>query len=170
MAKVIETTVNGSVLTVVVQGQAAIIIDAAELADNVRGYAMVHGIKQRVIDAAAISRNADNGASATPAEKYAAMRKVADALVSGKWGVEREAAGSDLCRAMREAFPDAAHPASAEAFAAWITASAKARSVSDGAIRNALAGSAKIKPIMDRLAAERGKGVDADALLDDLTS
>lgn len=52
--------------------------------------AMMHGFKQKLVDAAAISRNPDTGKSATFADKEAAVREVYDRLVNGQWNKARE--------------------------------------------------------------------------------
>lgn len=51
-------------------------------ADN-NAYARFHGYKARFVDSAAMSRDTKDGASATPATKAAAIRKVVDHLESG---------------------------------------------------------------------------------------
>ena len=51
-------------------------------ADN-RERAMMHGFVQRISDAAAMARDAKTGASATPQEKFEAMRRLVEHYVSG---------------------------------------------------------------------------------------
>lgn len=51
--------------------------------------AMMHGFKQKLVDAAAKPRNTANGASATIAEKYDAVKEVFDRLIEGQWNAER---------------------------------------------------------------------------------
>ena len=71
-----------------------VVIDANSLSDEIRNMAILHGLKQKLVDAAAISRNLETGASATVDEKYEAVKKIADRLTSpdGKWNEGRAAA------------------------------------------------------------------------------
>jgi hypothetical protein len=59
-----------------------------------RAYAMGHGFDQRVRDAAALSANRDTGKSATPQEKFDAMKRIVDHLNSGTddWHIKVAAA------------------------------------------------------------------------------
>ena len=70
-------------ITVDVTGQPSIVVEYAKLSDVMRAIAMRHGLGQKLGDAGAKSRNPDNGQSATPAEKYASIRSVADNLLAG---------------------------------------------------------------------------------------
>lgn len=53
--------------------------------------ASAHGFKQRIGDAAAIPRDTSTGASATLADKRAAMARIVAALEAGEWEVRAEA-------------------------------------------------------------------------------
>ena len=53
-----------------------------DLSENGK-YALAHGVKQKVSDKAAFPRDTTSGRSATPAEKYDAMREVAERLDGG---------------------------------------------------------------------------------------
>lgn len=66
-------------------------ITAGQLSADLRAYALVHGLKQKLVDAAAISRNPDTGRSATIEDKYAAVREVYERLIAGEWNKRREA-------------------------------------------------------------------------------
>lgn len=70
-----------------------IVIDANALSDDIRNMAILHGLKQKLVDAAAISRNVETGKSASADDKYEAVRKIADRLMSpdGKWNEGRVA-------------------------------------------------------------------------------
>jgi len=82
-------------LTLTFSGGQEIIIDANKLRPEIRDMAILHGLKQKLVDAAAISRNVENGQPASVADKYAAVKKVADRLMSpdGQWNEGRGAAG-----------------------------------------------------------------------------
>jgi hypothetical protein len=73
-----------------------IVIDANNLSEEIRNQALLHGLKQKLVDAAAISRNLDTGASASVDDKYNAVRKIADRLTKpdARWN-EGRAAGSE---------------------------------------------------------------------------
>lgn len=61
-----------------------------------------HGAKQKLIDAAAISRNPETGKPATIGDKAAAVQEVFERLVSGEWNKRREGGetGGLLLRAL----------------------------------------------------------------------
>lgn len=65
----------------------------ADMHGDVRSYATFHGMKQRIADAAALSRDVKTGKPATPAEKFAAMQRVMAYYASGasKWARTVEA-------------------------------------------------------------------------------
>ena len=68
-----------------------IVIDANTLNPEIRDMALLHGLKQKLVDAAAISRNVETGTSASADDKYDAVKKIADRLMSpdGKWNEGR---------------------------------------------------------------------------------
>jgi hypothetical protein len=68
-----------------------IVVDANALSEEIRNQALLHGLKQKLVDAAAISRNLDTGASASVDDKYNAVRKIADRLMKdgAKWNEGR---------------------------------------------------------------------------------
>ena len=81
-----------------------------ELSSDMRHAAMLHGLKQKLVDAAAISRNPDTGRTASIEDKYNAVREVYDRLLSGQWNKVRDGgagsgAGGLLFRAMQVAYP-----------------------------------------------------------------
>lgn len=63
-----------------------------ELSTTIRATALLHGLKQKLVDAGAIARNPDTGMSATLADKIAAVREVYDRITSpdGTWNKVRE--------------------------------------------------------------------------------
>ena len=65
-------------------------INAIELSPTICNMAMMHGLKQKIGDAAAISRNPDTGRSATTDDKFDAMGEVLNRLLSGAWNKGRE--------------------------------------------------------------------------------
>lgn len=73
---------NGTIL-VQVLGAGLITFDPAKASEKVRAHAAFHGFKQRLADAAAMSRDPENGKAATPAEKEAAIRELAEWYMTG---------------------------------------------------------------------------------------
>lgn len=92
----INADIFGTTLTLTFADGQEIVVDTSKLSDDIRASAIMHGVKQKLVDAAAIARNVDTGASATIADKYAAVKKVADRIMSadGKWNEGRGAATS----------------------------------------------------------------------------
>jgi hypothetical protein len=88
----------GSVLTLTFSNGSEVVVDAAALREDIQREAMLHGLKQKLMDAAAIARNTDTGRSASVAEKYEAVKEIADRIASptGTWNKVRggESAGS----------------------------------------------------------------------------
>ena len=69
-------------------------ITASQLSNHVMEYAIFHGLKQKLVDAAAISRNPETGRAATVEDKYQAVKTVYDRLLSGQWNAAREGGGN----------------------------------------------------------------------------
>jgi hypothetical protein len=69
-------------------------IDAGKLTNDIRHEAIMHGLKQKIGDAAAIGRNPETGRSATLSDKRAAMRAVVERLQAGAWNAERGEGGA----------------------------------------------------------------------------
>lgn len=67
-----------------------IIIRTSHLNSAVIQYATMHGLKQKLVDAAAISCNPDTGRPATIDDKYEAVASVFDRLTAGQWNKPRE--------------------------------------------------------------------------------
>lgn len=82
-----------------------------------------HGAKQKLIDAAAISRSKETGKSATIADKFDAVNEVYQRLLSGQWNKPREsgdgAANGLLLSAMCRMY---AGVMDAKAMAEWLDA------------------------------------------------
>jgi len=69
-------------------------IKARDLTNEVMEYAIFHGLKQKLVDAAAISRNPETGRTASIEDKYDAVRTVYDRLLAGRWNAERGEGGA----------------------------------------------------------------------------
>jgi len=77
-------------------------IDAGNLTPEVLAQAIMHGLKQKLVDAAAITRDPETGRSATIETKFDAVEAVAKRLQAGEWNKRREGAvtGGLLLRAL----------------------------------------------------------------------
>jgi hypothetical protein len=132
-----------------------------QLAPPIVEHAIMHGLKQKLVDAAAISRNPDTGKTASIDDKYNAVKEVYDRLLSGQWNKNRDAGavrGGLLFRALCMLYPDKTGDA-IKAFLEKKTAAEKT------ALRN----TPKIADIIATLKAdEPDTETDTDALLDEL--
>src|SRR6266850_6702486 len=79
-------------------------IDVTELTDEIQRMAMLHGVKQKCVDAAALSRDPATGRSATAQEKHLAVKAMIDRLRSGGWN-DRSDGGGALLSALCQAYP-----------------------------------------------------------------
>jgi hypothetical protein len=71
-----------------------LVIDPAHLSLNIRHAATLHGLKQKLVDAAAIARDTTTGLSATMEDKYNAVMEVYERITnadSPTWNKVREA-------------------------------------------------------------------------------
>lgn len=89
-------------------------LHVSQLTPTVGAYALMHGLKQKLVDAAAISCNQETGRPATIDDKYEAVKTVFDRLIAGHWNKPRESgtavAGGllfkALCRMYANKTPD----------------------------------------------------------------
>lgn len=131
------------------------------LTSDMQVRAMAHGIKQKLVDAAAISRNPETGRSATVEDKLAAVVKVYDRLLAGMWNEPREGGGSGsllykaLCRVYADKSP--------ESLRDWLAAKSDEQ-------KAALRKNPKIAEAILAIQAESAKddGIDSDELLGEL--
>lgn len=131
---------NGQELTIGVDALSATIQRAA----------LIHGLKQKLVDAAAISRDTATGRAATIETKYDAVREVFDRLIAGEWNKRREGGGNSgglLKRALVELY---AGRKTEDQIAAWLeTKDAKAKA--------ALRIEPRVAEIIERMKAETAK-------------
>lgn len=74
----------------------ALVLDPSTLSEVIQCDAILHGLKQKLVDAAAIARNTDTGRSATIQDKYDAVKEVFDRITSkdGTWNKVRGGEGT----------------------------------------------------------------------------
>jgi hypothetical protein len=126
----------------------------------VAAYAMAHGIKQKIGDATAISRNPDNGRSASVQDKFEAAKAVYDRLLGGEWNAPREGGGGQGNLLLRAMVEFTGKPV--ETVKTWLD------SKSDDE-RAALRKNAKVAAIIVRMQAEKAdKSIDTDAMLSEI--
>jgi hypothetical protein len=159
-----ETGMTGNdALRLVFANGKELVLQVRDLSDTILGMAVMHGLKQKLVDAAAISRNPDTGRSATVEDKYEAVKTVFNRLLAGQWNAGRQGGGAGsgglLFRALCRMYEDKS-PESIREFLAG-------KSKADQA---ALRGNARVAAIIDEIKAEdaaNGLGGDT-AASDDL--
>lgn len=158
----ISAEIVGSVVTFIAATGERVSLDADTLPPEIRHTAMMHGLKQKLGDAAAISRNPDTGRSATVEDKLAAIREVALRLPVGPWNKTREggetSAGGLLFKALCKIKADKT-PAEVRAYLGARTKEEQA------ALRRVPAIAAAIEEI--KAAQAKDDGIDGEALLAD---
>lgn len=90
-----KVDVEAGAITWNVKGAGEIKLDLALVHEENRKRAMLHGFVQRVSDAAAQGRDGKTGASATPQQKYEAMRRLVEHYQGGsaEWSPARTGDG-----------------------------------------------------------------------------
>lgn len=160
-------------LKFVVEGIGDFGIGFADLTDDIKMRAMVHGFVQKVSDAAAMPK-ADLPADPVEAAKvkFAAMKAVADRLIEGDWSKRSGDGSGPVAGVIYRAFEQWAMEKAAKA-KKTITAE-QVRTTYDAKSRAeqlALRSVPEIAKIIEQLKAERGAAaskVDTSALLDEL--
>lgn len=155
-------TLDGNLIINFAHGK-TLAITVAELSPEIREAALLHGLKQKLIDAAAISCNPETGKPASVEDKYNAVLEVHSRLVAGSWNKTREsggggASGGLLFRALCELYPRKTSQDIRE-FLSTKTDKEKA----------ALRANDKVAAIVARIRAESSKSeIDGESLLDEL--
>lgn len=140
-------------------------ITAGQLSADIRAYGLIHGLKQKLVDAAAIARDPETGRAATIDTKEAAVREVHARLLSGEWNKRREGGsgggnGGLLYRALVRMY---AGKKTAEEIRGWLDGKTDAEQA-------ALRKNSKIAAIIEEIRAEQARdaGVDTNDLLAEL--
>lgn len=154
--------IEGTMLTIKCADGNMLTLAPSSFTDAIRTHAMMHGFKQKLMDAGAISRDPVTGRSATPTDKFNAIEEVFNRLLSGEWNKTREGGsptGGLLLTALMSVYPTKTKD-QLVAFLASKTAEEK----------TALRKVAKIAEAIEVIKAARVKtdGIDGDALLDGL--
>lgn len=159
-----ETREDGLVFTCVTGQRMEVFVK--DLSDGIKHAAMLHGLKQKLIDAAAISRNPDTGRSASPEDKWQAVYDMAARVTgeTGQWNAARgDGAGAGgnglLFRALVRMYPAKTQ----EQLRVYLDGKTKAEQA-------ALRANPKVAAVIDELksAAVKAGDVDTDELLAEL--
>ena len=156
-----EINADGTALVLTFSHGESLTIKPADLSPTIVAQAIMHGLKQKLVDAAAISRNPETGRAASVADKFDAVKEVYDRLLSGEWNKRREggaggAAGGLLFRALCRMY---AGKKDADAIREFLEGKTDAE-------KAALRKNAKVAAIIEEIRAESTKPGDANA--DDL--
>ena len=156
-----ETNATAMTLRMVFGNRETINLSVDELSNDIRHAALLHGLKQKLVDAAALSRISETGHSATIDDKYNAVREVYDRLLAGNWNKGRGDSSSTgngglLFRALCQMYPSK----TPEALRAFLDGKTKSECA-------ALRATPKIAAIIDTLRAPSGD-IDTDDLLSEL--
>jgi len=159
-----DVTAERIVFTVADVGDITVSIES--LTDEIRERAMLHGLVQKISDAAAL------GKDATPSDKYAAMQAVASRLLEGDWKQSRGEGAAPVAGIIFRAFSQWVHDRATKAKKP-VPSIDDIRKVYDGKTRAeqlALRNVAEIAAIIETLKADRApkQAIDSDALLADL--
>lgn len=133
-----------------------------ELSSAIGRMAILHGLKQKLVDAAAISRDPETGRSATSETKMDAVFEVLQRLRAGEWNKRREGTptGGLLFRALCRMQPGK----DADVIRAFLAGKSDKEQA-------ALRANPRVAAVIEEIKAERAGdvgGVDTDAMLVDL--
>lgn len=160
MAREIKSTIDidNKTLTIATEGKNDIVVKLSELDNGIIEYSALHGLKQKIVDAAAL------GAGYSLTEKYNAMLEVFERITGDdpSWNKRAEGAGTItglLFRALCRLYPNK-NPDTLRAYHDKLDKSQQA----------ALRKSATIAPIIEQIKMESvsTKGIDTTGLLDEL--
>lgn len=159
----ITATIISNILTLEFANGSRLAMRGDTLTSDVQQYAMMHGLKQKLVDAAAISRNPETGRPATVEDKYQAVKTVYDRLLAGAWNATREGggnAGGLLLQALVRMYTGRKTVDELRAFLADKT----------DAEKTALRKNPRVAQIIEEIRAETGKAanIDTDELLGEL--
>ena len=141
----------------------ALKLTAAQLTDNILEHAVWHGLKQKLVDAAAISRNPETGRAASVEDKYQAVKTVYDRLLAGQWNAVREGGGATGGLLLQALVRMYAGRKTADELKAFLADKSDAG-------KTALRKNPRVAQIIEDIRAEQGKtaNIDTDELLSEL--
>ena len=164
---VITHTLAGNVITFSVLGAGSFEVNMATMHADILQRAAVHGMIQRIADKAALGRDPETGKSATPADKFARMKELADHYMSGsaEWSM-RGTAGEPNVGVTYEAIAKVKGYSSPDIAREKVAARAESRGIEVKAVLAELRQNAEIIRAIADIKASRVAHVDTG--LDDL--
>lgn len=158
MARNAQMTVerDGNVLIIEFGNGERIEVRPSVLSPDIREQAMFHGLKQKLVDAAAISRDTETGRSATVEDKFRAVFAVYNRLLAGQWNAVRgegsgTGSGGLLFAALMRLYPAKGADALRE-YLGGLTPGQQA----------ALRKNPRVAPVIEEIKAERAADGDGD--------
>lgn len=161
-ATISATITNGTLALTFANGE-TLTLRADALTTDMQQQAIMHGLKQKLVDAAAISRNPETGRAASVEDKYQAVKTVYDRLLAGAWNATREGGGATgglLLQALCRMYAGRKTPDELKAFLGDKT----------DAEKTALRKNPRVAQIIEDIRVEQGKiaNIDTDELLGEL--
>lgn len=104
----LSCAIEGSTMTITSSQGHSMSFNMHDMSQTIINQATMHGLKQKLMDAAAISRNPDTGRSASVQDKWDAITDVYDRLIAGDWNKTREGGtttGGLLLSALMQLYP-----------------------------------------------------------------
>ena len=169
--KTIAVSKGETTIKIVVTGVGELVLDTAKCHPDIIRHAAIHGLTQRIIDAAALERDKTTGASATPEDKFAAMKALVDHYNSGsaEWGLRTRADGGASRESSLTIRALAAVKGKPEAaIREFVDTKAAAMGIKPRELLAKLATNAEVAAKMAELRAANGPEVDVDSMLDEL--
>ena len=159
----ITAEIDGNVIALQFANGETLALHGAALNADIQQYAMMHGLKQKLVDAAAISRNPENGRAASIDDKFQAVKAVYDRLLAGQWNATREGGGGGSGGLLFKALCRMYSNKSPEQIAAFLAGKTDAD-------KTALRKNPKVAAIIEEIRAETGRAanIDTDELLAEL--
>ena len=132
-AAAVSCEIVGAVLTLTFADGSVARLAESSLSESIRHAAIMHGLKQKLVDAAAMSRNPDTGKPASMADKKAAVLEVFERITSpdGTWNKVRGEGGTAsegglLIRALVRVYDGVNTPEQVRAYVANLDAAQQA--------------------------------------------
>lgn len=163
-----QVTPEGIVFSVKDAG--SITLNLSAVSEAIKARACLHGLNQRIIDAAAKSRDPSTGMPAAPQAKLEAMKRLVDHYASGTedWSPAREASSGPGLDALALFAVAEATEKDLPTTRAFIEAGATKHGITQRAYLAKLCTSALVAPILTRLRAAQAPEVSADDELEGL--
>lgn len=156
----VSADIEGQVLTVTFGDGRTIRLDAAQMDEAMKAIALMHGLKQKLVDAAAIPRDTVTGRSPSLLDKFTAVQEVAERITgpAPAWNKIRDGGVSSANELLIRALVEMSGKPR-EAVAAMVEASSKEELA-------ALRKHPKVAVILLRMATENANAnIDSNALL-----